>query len=251
VKSRYDTSFPYEIEASADLGKNNSLNSCDEVGENMEEIARAFRKSCPKEKRIDETRGQVYCCPKYDHPYKKGSCKWRGTPYDCADAKCKPNEVTVTRHSSGDSWGYCDWGRKKLLCCEMDEEEELLTCNDGMCKKDPSFCFHDPEYDWEEDEDPADAQWDDYDNSGGSGEGGGGGGSGGSGQRRDASSFETGSGRSPRMLEKRDGKRRRFSPLAVIDSIEFLMLFLARAYPGPSTWTSGRNGRHASGLVYV
>jgi hypothetical protein len=134
----------------------------------------------------------------------------------------------------------------------MDEEEELLTCPSGMCKIDPSFCFHDSEYDWEEDEDPADAEWDDYDNSGGSGPGGGGGGgSGGSGQRRDASPSETGSGPGPHTLEKRMPKRRQFNPVSFIDSVAFLMMILARAYPGPSSWTSGTNGRHASGNVYV
>ncbi len=237
--------------ASANLGnkQNNSIKSCDEVGENLEKIAGALWKSCPKG--IDELAGQIYCCPKSQHPFKPGSCTWRGTLFDCADAKCKPNEVTVARNGAGDLSKACDWGRKRLLCCEMDEDQDLLTCPSGMCKSAPDFCYHDPTYDWDEDEDPADSEWDDYDdNSGGGGEGGGSDG-GSRRRRRDASLSETVREPRPHTLVARMGKKRRFDPEALIDSIEFLMVILSRAYPGPSAWTRGANGRQASGKVYV
>lgn len=33
-----------------------------------------------------------YCCPK---DTSLNDCTWRGTPMDCADAKCKPDEVAI------------------------------------------------------------------------------------------------------------------------------------------------------------
>ncbi len=123
----------------------------------------------------------------------------------------------------------------------MDEQDDTLTCPGGMCVVDPSYCEHDDSYDWSEDEDPSDEQWEDYgeDNSGGIPGGDVPG-------RRDAFPEPA-----SHTLDKRMGKRRQFNPVALIDSIEFLMMILARAYPGPSAWTQGSNGRQASGEVYV
>ncbi|KAK4186062.1 hypothetical protein QBC35DRAFT_453660 [Podospora australis] len=222
------------------------LKSCSDLGNNMEEIANVWFNAldhCPsREPGINTIRR--YCCPKSMHPFKTGSCKWKGSVWkDCADAKCSPNETTVAHHPSGPkNTGTCDWGRKKVLCCEMDSiGEGQLTCPRGMCAIDKAkFCTHDPRYDWSEDYDPADDKWPAYPGF----------------SRRDAEDVLRllESGEAPlagRALEKRGGDRRTANRELVLNGIVILLELIFRAYAGPSSWTNGRNGRSASGLYFV
>jgi len=45
-----------------------------------------------------------YCCPS---DTSLSDCEWKGTPMDCADAKCDPGEVAIANDGQGDSFRGC------------------------------------------------------------------------------------------------------------------------------------------------
>ncbi|KAL5330730.1 hypothetical protein ACEPPN_000250 [Leptodophora sp. 'Broadleaf-Isolate-01'] len=79
-----------------------------------------------------------YCCPKDTALH---DCIWRGTPGDCADAKCQANEVSIASEKQGDSFSGCSWGRKRTNCCQVSKPPPpTLYCDITTCDIDPGAC---------------------------------------------------------------------------------------------------------------
>lgn len=86
-----------------------------------------------------DKRSKSYCCPQDTALY---DCKWRGTPTDCADAKCMPDEVAIANEQQGDSFWGCAWGRKRSNCCKVAiPPSERLMCRYTTCDLDPEACL--------------------------------------------------------------------------------------------------------------
>ncbi|KAK2742839.1 hypothetical protein FQN57_005130 [Myotisia sp. PD_48] len=79
-----------------------------------------------------------YCCPK---PAMLHDCHWVGTLFDCPDAKCAPDEVTLATSERGKAYGKCSWGRKRANCCKVKiQPPEPLVCDISICDIDPTAC---------------------------------------------------------------------------------------------------------------
>lgn len=97
-----------------------------------------------------------YCCPS-DTPIH--DCTWRGSRYDCPDAKCKSDEVAIRNDQQGNSIWTCSCecldylasvilnltcrtgGRKKTDCCKVTKPPPpSLKCNVTTCDLDPGLC---------------------------------------------------------------------------------------------------------------
>ncbi|KAL7794847.1 hypothetical protein V8C43DRAFT_304830 [Trichoderma afarasin] len=103
-----------------------------------------------------------YCCPD-DTPLH--DCTWRGSAPDCVDTNCKMQdndkvlaEVQVDTHQRGGSWSWCNWGRKRSMCCQVSKAPiPPPTCGITTCDLEPLACnedsWEDPEDDWLEPED--------------------------------------------------------------------------------------------------
>lgn len=94
-----------------------------------------------------------YCCPA-DTPIH--DCTWRGSKFDCADAKCTPDEIAIRVDQQGNSIWTCSclyppsalfssssltyWigGRKKINCCKITKVS--LKCKKTTCDIEPDFC---------------------------------------------------------------------------------------------------------------
>jgi hypothetical protein len=64
-----------------------------------------------------------YCCPA-DTPLH--DCVWRGTPGDCADAKCMPDEVSIATETQGDSFLGCNCTLSLFDCLDARPSDAAL-----------------------------------------------------------------------------------------------------------------------------
>ncbi|KAK4442801.1 glycoside hydrolase [Podospora aff. communis PSN243] len=86
--------------------------------------------------KYDEKSPQLwtYCCTK-SRPIPYKSCHWVGKG-DCADNNCARDEIPIELSGRGDSYYFCNWSRKKTLCCHLNEDaltKPLICDEDDIC----------------------------------------------------------------------------------------------------------------------